>query len=96
MLARLWVWTLRTCALLVVVLCSSCIGPPRAGTGSHAAPGKPLGSNGCGPPLAYRVFENEAFGADWSKSDNVIAFNAKANDGRYHIYTVKPDGTNRR
>ena len=84
------------CALLVVVLCSSCSGLPRAGTGSHSPSEKPFGSNGCGPPLTYQVFEKDAFGADWSKSNNLIAFNAKADDGLYHIYTVQPDGTDRR
>jgi len=35
------------------------------------------------------------FGADWSKANDRIAFNARGDDGRYHIYTVRPDGTDR-
>ena len=34
-------------------------------------------------------------GPDWSKANDLIAFNAKGSDGRYHVYTVKPDGANR-
>jgi Tol biopolymer transport system component len=41
------------------------------------------------------VFQKDAFGADWSKVNDLIAFNAKGSDGLFHIYTVKPDGTNR-
>jgi Tol biopolymer transport system component len=51
--------------------------------------------NGCGPPLTYQVFQRGASGADWSKANDLIAFNAKGSDGLFHIYTVKPDGANR-
>jgi hypothetical protein len=40
------------------------------------------------------VFQKDAYGADWSKADDLLAYNAKDSDGRYHIYTVKPDGAN--
>jgi hypothetical protein len=39
------------------------------------------------------VFQKDAFGVDWSKANDLIAFNAKGSDGLYHIYTVKPDGS---
>ncbi|BBZ46514.1 PD40 domain-containing protein [Mycobacterium parmense] len=42
------------------------------------------------------MFEHDAFGADWSKANGLIAFNAKANDGRFHIFTARPDGADRR
>jgi Tol biopolymer transport system component len=40
------------------------------------------------------VFQKDAYGADWSKSDDLLAYNAKGSDGRHHIYTVKPNGAN--
>ncbi|MGO9652408.1 hypothetical protein [Mycobacterium sp.] len=40
------------------------------------------------------MFQKDAYGADWSKADDLLAYNAKGSDGRYHIYTVKPDGAN--
>lgn len=86
---------LRACAVILVVLGSSCARHPHTGQGSAPTPGKPLGHSGCGPPISYQVFEKDAFGVDWSKVDDLIAFNAKGSDGRFHIYTVKPDGTNR-
>jgi Tol biopolymer transport system component len=51
--------------------------------------------SGCGPPITYDVFQKDAFGVDWSKANDLIAFNAKGSDGLYHIYTVKPDGSRR-
>jgi len=57
--------------------------------------GKPLGYSGCGPPITYDVFQKDAFGADWSKANDLIALNAKGSDGLYNIYTVKPDGSRR-
>jgi hypothetical protein len=90
------VCALRACAVLTVALCSSCTGVPRTGTGSHpAAPGKPFGQSGCGPPITYQVFQQGASGVNWSKANDLIAFNTKASDGLFHIYTVKPDGMNR-
>ena len=94
-LARFLACALRACAVLTVVLCGSCVGLPHSGTGSHPAPGKPLGPNGCGPPITYQVFQQGASGANWSKPNDLIAFNAKASDGLFHVYTAKPDGTNR-
>jgi Tol biopolymer transport system component len=86
----------RACAVLTIALCVSCAGHPRTGNGSHSTtPGKPFGHSGCGPPISYQVFQQGAFGADWSKANDLIAFNAKASDGLFHIYTVRPDGTNR-
>ncbi len=55
----------------------------------------PLPRSGCAP-ITYEVFQRGASGADWSKANDLIAFNAKGSDDRYHVYTVKPDGTNRR
>jgi Tol biopolymer transport system component len=80
--------------VIAVVLCSSCAGVHR-GHGSHPAQTTPLGRSGCGPPITYQIFQQDAFGADWSKANDSIAFNAKGSDGRFHIYTVKPDGANR-
>jgi hypothetical protein len=95
--ARFSMCALRACAVLTVSLCSSCTGLPRTGTGSHpAAPGKPFSQSGCGPPITYQVFQQGASGVNWSKANDLIAFNTKASDGLFHIYTVKPDGTNRR
>ncbi|SPM39354.1 hypothetical protein AYK19_16825 [Mycobacterium numidiamassiliense] len=81
-------------AAIVVLFCASCTGAHR-GDANHPTPANPLGTSGCGPPITYQVFENDAFGVDWSKPNDVIAFNAKGADGLFHIYTVKPDGTNR-
>ena len=36
----------------------------------------------------------DAYGADLSKPDGLIALNRKASDGLYHIYTVGADGSN--
>jgi Tol biopolymer transport system component len=94
-LARFSACALRACAVLAVALCGSCVGLPHPGTGSHQPSGKPLGPNGCGPPITYQVFQQGASGANWSKPNDLIAFNAKASDGLFHVYTVKPDGTNR-
>ncbi len=44
------------------------------------------------PADQLQVFKRDAFGADWSKIRNLLAYNAKGTDGAYHIYTVKPDG----
>jgi Tol biopolymer transport system component len=76
-------------------VCGSCAGPPRAGTGSGQAPGTPLGRSGCGPPITYQVFEKDASGGDWSHINDRIAFNAKGSDGIFHIYSVRPDGSDR-
>ena len=46
------------------------------------------------PPISYQVFKRDAFGVDWSKVAGLLAYNAKGSDGAYHIYTVKPDGSN--
>jgi Tol biopolymer transport system component len=92
----------RACAVLAVFLCAalccSCAGLRHAGHGAQSAEptsGNPLGHSGCGPPITYEVFQQDAFGVDWSKANDLIAFNTKGNDGLYHIYTVKPDGSNR-
>lgn len=47
----------------------------------------------CGPPVTYSIFEHNAYGSDWSKAGNLIAFNRVGGDGFYHIYTVRPDGS---
>jgi Tol biopolymer transport system component len=83
---------MRATVLLTIVLCVSCAGP--RGKGPHpTTPGKPLGHSGCGPPISTQVFQQDAFGVNWSKSDDLIAFNAKGGDGLFHIYTIKPDGS---
>ena len=84
---------LRAWLALVLVVCASCSHPPVKGRVAEPAPPKSVGRRGCGPPIDYQVFRRDAFGADWSKTKNLLAYNAKATDGAYHVYTVKPDGT---
>jgi hypothetical protein len=92
---------LRACAALAIVLCAvlccSCAGPRHAAHDARGAEpsGKPLGHSGCGPPITYEIFQKGAFGVDWSKAGDLIAFNTKGSDGLYHVYTVKPDGSSR-
>ncbi len=86
--------TLRVWVVLSVVLCSSCAHPPVAGPRSGSAPARSVGRPGCGPPISYQVFRKDAFGADYSKTNDLLAYNAKGSDSRYHIYTVKPGGAN--
>ncbi|MBV8182158.1 MAG: hypothetical protein JO045_25890, partial [Mycobacterium sp.] len=85
---------LRAGLVLCLVLCTSCVHQPVKDRGSAPTPGKSVGRPGCGPPISYQVFEKDAFGADWSKANNLLAYNAKGSDGRFHVYTVRPDGTN--
>jgi Tol biopolymer transport system component len=94
MLTRFSARTLRVWVALSVVLCTSCAHLPVARHGSESTPGRSVGRPGCGPPISYQVFQKDAYGADWSKADDLLAYNAKGSDGRYHIYTVKPDGAN--
>ena len=92
-MARLFPCTARACAVLAVVLCGACARPPHPGHDGSPAPGKPLGHSGCGPPLTYQVFQHGAFRADWSKANDLIAFNAKGNHGvdygLFHVNTAK-------
>jgi len=74
-LARFSAYALRALVILSVFLCSSCAGRPVTGAGSGSAPEKFLGRNGCGAPLTYQAFQHDAFGADWSKVDDLVAFN---------------------
>jgi Tol biopolymer transport system component len=92
MLARFSTRALRAWLVMSVVLCSSCAHLPIAGRGVQPTPGKSVGRPGCGPPISYQVFRQDAFGADWSKAKDLLAYNAKGSDGLFHIYTVKPDG----
>ncbi len=83
---------------LCVALCVSCAGPRHAGRAAQSAEpsaGKTLAHSGCGAPITSKVFQKDAFGADWSKVNNLIAFNAKGSDGLFHIYTINPDGSSR-
>jgi Tol biopolymer transport system component len=77
-----------------VVLCSSCAHLPVKGHGPEPTPSRSVGRPGCGPPISYQVFRQDAFGVDWSKTKDLLAYNAKGSDGVYHIYKVKPDGAN--
>jgi Tol biopolymer transport system component len=85
-------WT----AILVLsaLLSASCAHLPGKGRSAEPTSGKSVGRPGCGPPISYQVFQKDAFGADWSKANGLLAYNAKGSDGHYHIYTVKPDGAN--
>src|ERR1700761_37296 len=96
MLTRFSACKLRVWVVLSIVLCISCAHPPVAGPGSGSATGRSVGRAGCGPPITYQVFRKDAFGADYSRANDLLAYNAKGSDGRYHIYTVKPDGANPR
>jgi Tol biopolymer transport system component len=83
----------RTIACAIcIILCASCAHPTVAGHGPEPTPGKSVGRPGCGPPINYQVFRRDAFGADWSTTRNLLAYNAKGADGAYHIYTVNPGG----
>jgi Tol biopolymer transport system component len=98
MLTRFSATAVRATAVLcvlVVIVGTSCARPPVAGRGPEPSPAHSVGRPGCGPPISYQLFEKDAFGADWSKANGLLAYNAKGSDGRYHIYTVKPDGANR-
>ncbi len=95
-LARSRAQALPAVVLLMMFLCCGCArGLPVARSGSAPTPAQSLMANGCGAPIGYQVFQQNGFGADWSKADGLVAFNAKGSDGLYHIYTVKPDGTGR-
>src|ERR1700727_3351580 len=72
---------LRAWLALVLVVCASCAHPPIKGRVAEPTPIKSLGRPGCGPPITYQVFRRDAFGADWAKTKNMIAFNHKAADG---------------
>jgi Tol biopolymer transport system component len=78
---------------LSLVACSSCAHLPAPQRGAEPTPGTSVGRPGCGPPITYQVFRRDAFGADWSKTKNLIAYNAKGADGAFHIYMAKPDGS---
>ena len=77
---------------LCLMFCTSCTHSPVTdrGAGTHRSVGRP----GCGPPISYQVVRRDAFGADWSKTRNQLAYNAKGDDGAYHVYTAAPDGAN--
>jgi Tol biopolymer transport system component len=77
---------------LSLVACASCAHLPVQRRGAGPTPGTSVGRPGCGPPISYQVFRRNAFGADWSKTRNLIAYNAKGADGVYHIHMAKPDG----
>ncbi|MDT5319297.1 MAG: hypothetical protein QOD88_1819 [Mycobacterium sp.] len=88
MLTRFSTRALRAWLVMSVVLCTSCAHLPIAGRGLHPAPGKSVGRPGCGPPISYQVFRQDAFGADSSKTKGLLAYNAKGTNGLFHIYTV--------
>jgi len=94
MMCRRSVPALRAGSVLAVALCTSCVHPPASHPGSGSGPGRPVGRPGCGPPISYQVFQKDAFGADWSKANDLLAYNAKGRDDHCHIYTVKPDVAN--
>jgi Tol biopolymer transport system component len=78
---------------LSLVACASCAHLPAQRRGAEPTPGTSVGRPGCGPPITYQVFRRDAFGADWSKTKNLIAYNANGADGVFHIYMAKPDGS---
>jgi Tol biopolymer transport system component len=90
--ARLSIRVLRAWIVPVLILCTSCAHSPVTGpvSGTYRSVGRP----GCGPPIGYQVVRRDAFGVDWSKTKNLLAYNAKGSDGAYHIYTATSDGAN--
>jgi Tol biopolymer transport system component len=84
--------SIRVWIVLCLLLCTSCAPAPvtAPGSGTHRSVGRP----GCGPPISYQVLRRDAYGADWSAADNLLAYNAKGGDGTFHIYTAAPDGAN--
>jgi Tol biopolymer transport system component len=87
-----WSRQTKIASAICIILCASCAHPPVKGRVAEPVSGKSVGRPGCGPPINYQVFRRDAFGADWSKAKNLLAYNAKGTDGVYRIYTVKPDG----
>jgi Tol biopolymer transport system component len=85
---------ISACLVLSLVFCASCAHLPAPRRDVEPPPRNSVGRPGCGPPISYQVFRRDAFGADWSKTKGLLAYNAKGSDGVYHIYTVKPDGEN--
>ncbi len=90
--ARTSIRVLRVWMALFLILCTSCAHSPVSAPGSGTA--RSVGRPGCGPPISYQVLQRDAYGADWSATRNLLAYNAKGSDGAYHIYTVTPDGAN--
>jgi Tol biopolymer transport system component len=90
--ARVSIRVLPAWIALCLTFCTSCTPSPVTGrgAGTHRFVGRP----GCGPPISYQVLRRGAFGADWSKANNLLAYNAKGSDGAYHIYTATADGAN--
>ena len=80
MLTRFSARTLRVWVAVSVVLCTSCAHLPVARHGSESTPGRSVGRPGCGPPISYQVFQKDAYGADWSKADDLLAYNAKGSE----------------
>ena len=76
-------------SLMAMLPLAGCAGAP-TGVGSSEVGAS---SADCGSPVHEKVFERNAYGSDWSKADDLIAFNRVAADGYYHIYTVRPDGS---
>jgi hypothetical protein len=80
MMSRWSVPALRACLALAVVLCTSCARLPVAGHGSEPPPERSVGRPGCGLPISYQVFRKDAFGADWSKANDLLAYTAKGGE----------------
>jgi Tol biopolymer transport system component len=87
-----WSRQTKIASAICITLCASCAHPPVKRGVAEPVSGKSVGRPGCGPPITYQVFKRDAFGADWSKTKNLLAYNAKGTDGVYHVYTVKSDG----
>ena len=97
-MARLPMWALRLCAVLAIVLCSSCFGPRHGGHGAQPpqpTSAKPLGRTGCGAADQLSGVSAGRIRGGLVEGQRPIAFNTKASDGRFHIYTARPDGTDR-
>jgi len=96
MSARFSTRALRAWLVMSVVLCTSCAHLPIAGRGLHPTPGKSVGRPGCGPPISYQVFRQDAFGADWSTPDGQVLWMSSADNPSRGTdwWTMNPDGSN--
>jgi Tol biopolymer transport system component len=81
---------LAALCVVVALLLTACRADGPAGVGSTSVGAT---SAGCGDPVHYKVFEKDASGSDWSKPNDEIAFDRVGSGGFYHIYTVRPDGS---
>ncbi|HVQ98537.1 MAG TPA: hypothetical protein VMS16_07000, partial [Mycobacterium sp.] len=69
--AMFWSRQTKIASAICIVLCASCAHPSVKGRGPEPTPSRSVGRPGCGPPISDQVFRQEAFGADWSKTNDL-------------------------